>query len=419
MQKKIIPKIFIMGLLVACIFMGFVPSDIVNAQETPVKIAVNHGTTGIDENTTLDVSMDPGSKVSALQFVFSFDPTKIKYVQPEKDNLAKGDDLKTFEIENGAGSIVINANDAAAGKVTIGYINASSPLTFGGSLFELTFEGVEDTIGTPVKVEVKEFVSGTGEAVPTTITNGSITVTKPMDEQEIRLNKIGMAMSVGENQELKIIFSNASDDLNKLVNWESSDSKVASVKDGIVTGITAGTAMITAKVGDKTATCKVTVQSSEVPKENPICTYRTHVQNEGWQEWKTDGDPSGTSGKSLRLEGIEIKADSQDYDLGIEYQTHVENIGWQGFKSNGIMSGTSGQSLRLEAIQLILTGNDADKFDVYYQVHAQNFGWLDWAKNGENSGTAGFGYRLEAIKIVIVPTGDPAPGATDHAFEEK
>ncbi|WP_373484357.1 Ig-like domain-containing protein [Acetobacterium sp.] len=419
MQRKKFPKIFITGLLVVCIFMAFSPTGLVNAQDAPVKISVNHGVTGIDENTTLDVSMDPGSNVSALQFVFSFDPTKIKYVQPEKDNLAKGDDLKTFEIENGAGSIVINANDAAAGKVTIGYINASSPLTFGGSLFELTFEGVDDTIGTPVKVEVKEFVSGTGEAVSTAITNGSITVTKPMDEQEIRLNKTGMVISVGENQELKVIFSNANEDLDNPVNWESSDSNVASVKDGIVTGNKAGTTMITAKVGDKTATCKVTVQTNEVPKENPACTYRTHVQNEGWQEWKTDGDPSGTSGKSLRLEGIEIKADSQDYDLGIEYQTHVENIGWQGFKSNGIMSGTSGQSLRLEAIQLKLTGNDADKFDIYYQVHAQNFGWLDWAKNGKSAGTAGFGYRLEAIKILMVPTGDPAPGATDHAFEEK
>jgi uncharacterized protein YjdB len=118
---------------------------------------------------------------------------------------------------------------------------------------------------------------------------------------------------------------------------------------------------------------------------------------------------SGTSGKALRLEGIEINVDSQGYDIGVEYKTHVENIGWQDVKSNEELSGTFGQSLRLEAIQISLTGADADKYDIYYQVHAQNYGWLGWGKNGESAGTEGFGYRLEAIKIVVVPKGSDAP----------
>lgn len=148
---------------------------------------------------------------------------------------------------------------------------------------------------------------------------------------------------------------------------------------------------------------------------NPSVNYRTHVQNEGWQDWKKDGTMSGTSGKGLRLEGIEVKLDTQGYDLGISYQTHIQNIGWEadtsrGWKTNGTMSGTEGLSYRLEAIQIKLTGADADKFDVYYQVHAQNMGWLGWAKNGESAGTAGYGYRLEGIKIVVVPTGSGTPG---------
>ncbi|WP_311135932.1 hypothetical protein [Acetobacterium malicum] len=153
----------------------------------------------------------------------------------------------------------------------------------------------------------------------------------------------------------------------------------------------------------------------------PNVNYRTHVQNEGWQDWKKDGTMSGTSGKGFRLEGIEAKLDTQGYDLGINYQTHIQNIGWEadterGWKSNGTMSGTEGLSYRLEAIQIKLTGADAAKFDVYYQVHAQNMGWLGWAKNGESAGTAGFGYRLEGIKIVVVPTGSSTPsGVVDKA----
>ncbi|WP_303870346.1 leucine-rich repeat protein [Acetobacterium wieringae] len=146
------------------------------------------------------------------------------------------------------------------------------------------------------------------------------------------------------------------------------------------------------------------------------CTYRTHVQNIGWQGWVGDGEMSGTSGQSLRLEGIEIKQNDETVDVGIEYRTHVQNIGWQDWVSDGEMSGTSGQSLRLEGIGIRLTGADAEDYDVYYQVHAQNVGWLDWAKNGESAGTSGLSYRLEGIRIVIFDKGAAAPGSTARPF---
>ena len=142
------------------------------------------------------------------------------------------------------------------------------------------------------------------------------------------------------------------------------------------------------------------------------CTYRTHVQNVGWQTWKSNGVMSGTTGQSLRLEAIEIKTDDITATLGIKYQTHIENIGWAGWESNGELAGTTGQSWRLEAIKIELTGDDANNYDIYYQVHAQNVGWMGWAKNGENAGTAGFAYRLEGIKIVVVPKGETQPDTT-------
>ena len=160
------------------------------------------------------------------------------------------------------------------------------------------------------------------------------------------------------------------------------------------------------------------VKAGSSTEETPSVSYQTHVQNIGWQGWRLNGDISGTSGKSFRLEGIEIKTNDEE-NVGVEYQTHVQNIGWQGWKANGAMSGTSGKSLRLEAIQMKLTGADAEKYDIYYQVHAENYGWLDWANNGESAGTEGFGYRLEAIKIVMVPKGAAAPGMTKGPFVKK
>ncbi len=146
--------------------------------------------------------------------------------------------------------------------------------------------------------------------------------------------------------------------------------------------------------------------------------YRTHVQKYGWQAWKYNGQMSGTSGESKRLEGINIELRNQDCSGDIVYTTHVQKYGWQGslsdqstWKKNGEMSGTSGEAKRLEAICINLTGEMAANYDIYYRVHAQSYGWLGWAKNGAPAGTAGYGKRLEGIQIVLVPKGGAAPTA--------
>ncbi len=140
--------------------------------------------------------------------------------------------------------------------------------------------------------------------------------------------------------------------------------------------------------------------------------YRTHVQKYGWQNYVYNGSMSGTSGKSKRLEGINIELTNPQGAGGIRYRTHVQRKGWQDWRYDGKMSGTSGKSLRLEAIQIELTGGLATYYDVYYRVHCQRFGWMGWAKNGERSGSAGYSRRLEGIQVVLVKKGDPAPCAT-------
>lgn len=153
---------------------------------------------------------------------------------------------------------------------------------------------------------------------------------------------------------------------------------------------------------------------NSVVTSSPSISYQTHVQDYGWQSWKSNGEVSGTVGQSKRLEGINIKL--SNINGSIEYKTHVQDIGWQDWKSNGQMSGTSGQSKRLEAIQVKLSGEAANQYDVYYRVHAQDYGWLDWAKNGESAGTEGYSKRLEGIQIVLVKKGENAPGSTSRPF---
>ena len=163
----------------------------------------------------------------------------------------------------------------------------------------------------------------------------------------------------------------------------------------------------TAKYTDKTGK-EFTATATKSTKMS--VSYIVHGQDYGWEEeWKKDGQTSGTVGESKRLEAIQIKLPN-GVSGSIEYRTHIQDIGWEkNWSKNGEKSGTEGQCKRLEAIQIRLTGEVAENYDVYYSVHAENFGWLGWAKNGEEAGTAGYGYRLEAIKIQLVTKGDKAP----------
>jgi GH25 family lysozyme M1 (1,4-beta-N-acetylmuramidase) len=146
------------------------------------------------------------------------------------------------------------------------------------------------------------------------------------------------------------------------------------------------------------------VNAAEVTETNsePSITYSTHIQNIGWQNYVTEGETAGTSGQSLRLEGIKIKLDTGDLSGKIKYSTHIQDIGWQDWKTDDELSGTSGRSLRLEAIKIKLTGDIAKKYDIYYRVHVQDIGWQDWVKNGEMAGTSARSLRLEAIEIKLV-----------------
>jgi len=163
---------------------------------------------------------------------------------------------------------------------------------------------------------------------------------------------------------------------------------------------------------------KPVVGDSFKEKVKPSIQYRTHVQNVGWQEYAQNGGMSGTTGRGLRLEGLEVKVSGAE-NVGIRYSTHVQNKGWLTYVEDGKMSGTSGQSLRLEAVKLELTGSEKHLYDVYYRVHAEGFGWLDWAKNGMAAGTAGYGYRLEAIEILVLDKNQVAPGNTKIPYQSK
>ena len=101
--------------------------------------------------------------------------------------------------------------------------------------------------------------------------SGTVSVTS------IELNKTSTSIGVGKTETLTATIKpdNASD---KTVTWSSDKTDVATVDKGVVTAVSKGTATITAKAGDKTATCTVTVTVAAVIELSKI-TEDTTVAN--------------------------------------------------------------------------------------------------------------------------------------------
>lgn len=102
------------------------------------------------------------------------------------------------------------------------------------------------------KTTITYTIGGKEASCEVTVTPRTISV------ESITLNKPQLSLVKGATETLTatVLPTTATD---KAVTWESGDTAVATVKDGIVTAVAAGNATITAKAGEKTATCAVTV----------------------------------------------------------------------------------------------------------------------------------------------------------------
>ena len=126
----------------------------------------------------------------------------------------------------------------------------------------------DDTIATvDENGNVKGIKEGTVTITAKAVENGNeIIDTAEITVKEIPLNSIAIDIAdfdlgIGRTQSLGVVCNpeNTTDDIN--VEWTSSDVKVATVdENGVVTAVAEGTAVITAKVGDKTASVTVTVK---------------------------------------------------------------------------------------------------------------------------------------------------------------
>ena len=106
----------------------------------------------------------------------------------------------------------------------------------------------------------------TNEQGSATSAIAGVTVTEPVHATGVTLDKTSASVKLGKTLTLTANVA-PEDAANKNVTWSSSDPSVATVSDGVVTGVATGNAKITVTTedGSHTASCTVTVTTSLPP----------------------------------------------------------------------------------------------------------------------------------------------------------
>lgn len=130
--------------------------------------------------------------------------------------------------------------------------------------FYVDYVGVYDGQGAVLDVAMgdpNQEWGGDYNTVPAENVGIPVEVNKSTAVTGISLDKTEMTLVLGQTGTLTptVLPEDATD---KTVTWSSSDETVATVADGVVTPVAEGTAIITAKAGEFTATCNVKVLSS-------------------------------------------------------------------------------------------------------------------------------------------------------------
>lgn len=134
------------------------------------------------------------------------------------------------------------------------------------------------------------------DTIKVTVTEAVIPPDPDVEVESVTLNKTEITLEIGGTETLTatVLPENASD---KTVTWETSDANVATVANGVVTAVAKGEATITAKAGEKSATCKVIVNE-------PAPAYLTIAEAKDKSVGETitvRGEVTAVSGKSAYI----------------------------------------------------------------------------------------------------------------------
>ena len=175
------------------------------------------------------------------------------------DNGGGTTEVEVSSITLSSSTLAIKVGESSTLTATVKPDNATNK-TITWSSSDKTVATVEDGVVAGIKEGTATITASAGSKSATckvTVSKNVVAVTS------ITLNKSSLTLTEGDSETLTATVS-PSDATDPTVTWTSSNTSVATVSNGTVTAIKEGSATITAKAGEKTATCKVTVEKKYV-----------------------------------------------------------------------------------------------------------------------------------------------------------
>ena len=224
----------------------------------------------------------------------------------------------------------------------------------------------------------------------------------------ISLNKTTASLTAGNTLTLSVTYKPANTTDSKTVKWSTSNSTVASVSGGKVTGKKAGTATITAKVGTKSASCRVTVKAKASSTDGIVVTvvdryknvsdaytyfnrFRTSSANQWyWNNANTAKVKTGTLKALKRDAALEKVAEARAKEQWTQYYVYHRTTH---DRLNGSNCWTAYPADSKPAAENLSWGRTTS-YDVIYN------GWAETSKN-----YSGQGHRRNMLKSGVTRVG--------------
>ena len=222
------------------------------------------------------LAVNPSSGIGGdVEMVVMAEPNKTHQTRAASVTIICGDVVKSFTVTQAGIPVIpwINLDKSSvtllegeSGTITADYgpgnlVDFLNVRSSDESVVTFKIENRKSIVLTAVKEGTATITASYGSVEATC----EVTVVKNFVEvTDITLDKTELELKTGENETLTATVK-PDDATDPTVSWSSSDEKIATVVDGVVTGVAAGSATITATAGDKTATCAVTVSEAVVP----------------------------------------------------------------------------------------------------------------------------------------------------------
>lgn len=238
-------------------------TGILNVGESEKLVATVTPNNTTEDKTVAWASSDPAVATVANGIVNAVAPGTATITATAADVSA----TYTVEVKQPLTGIALNATSENLLKgqefdLKVSYVpaNATDEVT-------ITWATSDETVATVENGKVKALKEGTAVITATAKvdgTNREYTATCEINVEEIKLDSIALDtkdfdLFLGDSKQLSVVYNPENTTDSRDVVWTSSDETVATVENGKVTALKVGTAVITATVGDKTATVTVTV----------------------------------------------------------------------------------------------------------------------------------------------------------------